>query len=113
MGEPYETAVLQVLEIVNFESTRMVPKTSLYVVVSHWFGSISQDLGEFFGLDQAVNRLNFVYGVTDGINLGISRSSFEKTYEASAKFRLIRQREGGSPWNLVMFNSLMINGFLD
>lgn len=113
MGEPYETAVFKALKIVNFESTKMVPKTRLYFVVSHRFGSISSGLGEFFGLDQAVTRLNFVYGVTDGINLGISRSSFEKTYEASAKFRLIRQREGGSPWNLVMFNSLMINGFLD
>src|SRR5690606_18352296 len=111
--QDYEAAVFKGLKIVNFETTKMVPKGRMYFVVSHRFGSIKSGIEEFFGLDQAVTRLNFVYGITDGFNLGISRSSFEKTYEGSMKLRLVRQREGGSPGNLVLMGSLFLNGQLD
>lgn len=109
----YEIAAFKGLKIVNFETTKMVPKSRLYFVVSHRFGSIKPGIEEFFGLDQAVTRLNFIYGITDGINLGISRSSFEKTYESSIKLRLVRQSENGSPFNIVSFNTILLNGALD
>lgn len=108
----YEIAAFKGLKIVNFESTKMVPKRRLYFVVSHRFGSIKSGIEEFFGLDQAVTRLNFIYGITDGMNLGISRSSFEKTYESSLKLRLVRQRENESPFNIVSFNTVLWNAAL-
>ena len=111
--DDYEIAAFKGLKIVNFETTKMVPQRRLYFVVSHRFGSIKPGIEEFFGLDQAVTRLNFIYGITDGINLGISRSSFEKTYESSLKFRLVRQSEKGSPFNIVSFNTLLLNGALE
>lgn len=109
----YEIAAFKGLKIVNFETTKMVPKSRLYFVVSHRFGSIKTGIEDFFGLDQAVTRLNFIYGITDGINLGISRSSFEKTYESSLKLRLVRQSENGSPFNIMSFNTVLLNGALD
>lgn len=112
-GGGYAMAVFKGLKIVNFETTKMVPKGRMYFVVSHRFGSIKSGIEEFFGLDQAVTRLNFVYGITDGFNLGLSRSSFEKTYEGSLKLRLARQQGGGSPANLVLMGSLFLNGHLD
>ncbi|MBC29483.1 MAG: hypothetical protein CMH48_01425 [Muricauda sp.] len=105
----YERAAFKGLKIVNFESTKMVSKRQLYFVVSHRFGSIKTGIDDFFGLDQAVTRLNFIYGISDGINIGVSRSSFQKIYEASLKLRLIRQKEGGSPFTVVLFNSILIN----
>lgn len=108
----YEIAAFKGLKIVNFESTKMVPKNKLYFVVSHRFGSIKTGIEDFFGLDQAVTRLNLIYGISDGINIGVSRSSFQKTYEASLKLRLVRQKKGGSPFNLVLFNSILLNGSL-
>lgn len=109
----YEIAAFKGLKIVNFETTKMVPKRRMYFVVSHRFGTIKSGIKEFFGLDQAVTRLNFVYGITDGVNLGLSRSSFEKTYESSLKFRLLRQSEKGSPFTIVSFNTILLNGALD
>ncbi|PRX57911.1 DUF5777 family beta-barrel protein [Flagellimonas meridianipacifica] len=109
----YESAAFKGLKIVNFESTKMVSKKELYFVVSHRFGSIKPGFEDFFGLDQAVTRLNFIYGVSDGINIGVSRSSFLKTYESSIKLRLIRQKKKGSPFTLVGFGTLLINGALD
>ncbi|WP_422859152.1 DUF5777 family beta-barrel protein [Flagellimonas sp. S174] len=109
----YESAAFKGLKIVNFESTKMVSKKELYFVVSHRFGSIKPGFEDFFGLDQAVTRLNFIYGISDAINIGISRSSFLKTYESSLKLRLIRQKKKGSPFTVVGFGTLLINGALD
>nr|WP_299000352.1 DUF5777 family beta-barrel protein [uncultured Allomuricauda sp.] len=109
----YESAAFKGLKIVNFESTKMVSKKELYFVVSHRFGSIKPGFEDFFGLDQAVTRLNFIYGISDAINIGVSRSSFLKTYESSLKLRLIRQKKKGSPFTFVGFGTLLINGALD
>lgn len=111
--ETYEIAAFKGLKIVNFESTKMVPQKQLYFVVSHRFGSIKTGIEDFFGLDQAVTRLNFVYGITDDINLGVSRSSFQRTYESSLKLRLLRQKNGGSPFTVVLFNTVLLNTALD
>lgn len=111
--ENYEIAAFKALKIVNFESTKMVPARQFYFIVAHRFGSIKSGFKDFFGLDNALTRLNFVYGITEGINLGISRSSFEKTYEGSLKLRLLRQKKGGFPLNIVSFNSVLINTALD
>lgn len=113
VSETYEIAAFKGLKIVNFESTKMVPQKQLYFVVSHRFGSIKTGIEDFFGLDQAVTRLNFIYGITDGINLGVSRSSFQRTYESSLKLRLLRQKRGGSPFTVVLFNTVLLNTALD
>ncbi|PWL38690.1 hypothetical protein DKG77_10605 [Flagellimonas aquimarina] len=113
VSENYEIAAFKGLKIVNFESTKMVPQKQLYFVVSHRFGSIKTGIEDFFGLDQAVTRLNFIYGITDGINLGVSRSSFQRTYESSLKLRLLRQKKGGIPFTVVLFNTVLLNTALD
>ncbi|GAB1858208.1 DUF5777 family beta-barrel protein [Flavobacteriaceae bacterium MHTCC 0001] len=112
-GNNYESAAFKGLKIINFESTKMVSQKELYFVVSHRFGSIETGIKDFFGLDQAVTRLNFVYGISNGINIGVSRSSFQKTYETSLKLRLARQQTQGMPFTVVLFNSLLINTVLD
>jgi hypothetical protein len=113
VGDQYATAAFKGLKIVNFESTKLVAKKELTFIVSHRFGSIENGFDSFFGLDDAVTRLNFVYGITDAINIGVSRSSFQKIYEASAKYRLVRQKENGFPFTIVAYNSILINTALE
>lgn len=108
-GKSYATAAFKGLKIVNFESTKLVAKKELTLVVAHRFGSVENGFDSFFGLDDAVTRLNFVYGISDAINIGVSRSSFQKIYEASAKYRLMRQQDNGFPFTIVVFNSILIN----
>ncbi len=105
----YATAAFKGLKIVNFESTKLVAKKELNFIVAHRFGNLKNGVDTFFGLDEAVTRLNFVYGLTDGINIGVSRSSFLKIYEASLKYRLARQVEGGFPLTIVGFNAILAN----
>lgn len=102
-------AVFKGLKIVNFESTKLISKKQFIFMVSHRFGSIENGFDSFFGLDDAVTRLNFVYGISDGFNISASRSSFQKVYEAAIKYRLIRQEENGFPFTIVGYNSLLIN----
>lgn len=109
----YNSAAFKGLKIVNFESTKMVSGKELYFVVSHRFGSVKTGFDDFFGLDQAVTRLNFIYGISDGINLGVSRSSFLKIYESSLKLRLLRQRKNGFPFTVVSSSNILINTALD
>ena len=109
----YKSAAFKGLKIVNFESTKMVTKKELYFVVSHRFGSVETGFEDFFGLDQAVTRLNLIYGVTDWMNVGFSRSSFQKIYESSLKIRLLRQKESGFPFTVVSSSNILINTALD
>lgn len=109
----FAEAAFKGLKIVNLESTKLASKRNLYFVVSHRFGSVKEGISEFFGLDRAVTRLHFIYGLSDGWNVGFSRSSFQKTYDLNTKYRLIRQRAGGSPVTVVGFNGILLNGNLD
>lgn len=109
----YESAAFKGLKIVNFESTKMADKKLMYLVVSHRFGSVKTGIKDFFGLDQAVTRLHFIYGINDGFNIGISRSSYQKTYEGSIKYRLLRQKREGFPFTIVGYNSVTINTVLN
>ncbi|GAA4966578.1 DUF5777 family beta-barrel protein [Algibacter aquimarinus] len=109
----FKTAAFKGLKIVNFESTKMVSKKELYFVVSHRFGSVETGFKDFFGLDQAVTRLNLIYGISDGINIGFSRSSFRKIYESSLKMRLLREKKGGFPFTVVSSSNILINTSLD
>lgn len=109
----YEIAAFKGLKLINLETTKMVSHRQFFFVVSHRFGSVKTGIEDFFGLDQAVTRLNFIYGISDGINIGISRSSFQKTYETSLKLRLARQASSGFPVTLVWFSSVQLNGLLD
>ena len=106
------SAAFKGLKIVNFESTKMVNKNEFYFIVSHRFGSIKNGLDDFFGLDFAFTRLHFLYGFTDGFNLAIARSSFNKTYDVSAKYRFVQQEEN-FPVTIVGYSQLAFNTFLN
>ncbi len=107
------SSVFKGIKIVNFESTKLVGEKQLQFIISHRFGDLSDGIDNFIGLDDATARIQFVYGVTDWLNVGVSRSGFNKTYDALVKYRLVRQKEGGSPVNIVGYNLFTINTDLD
>lgn len=107
------TSVFKGIKIVNFESTKLVGKNQLQFIISHRFGDLSDGIDNFIGLDDATARIQFVYGPTDWLNVGVSRSGFNKTYDAAVKYRLVRQTEGGSPVTVVGYNLFTINTDLD
>jgi len=85
----------------------------LFFIVAHRFESVKNGIDDLFGLDNASTRLQFVYGITDGLNVGFSRSKFNKTYDFTTKYRLARQEKGGFPVTVVGYHLLAINTALD
>jgi hypothetical protein len=102
-------AAFKGLKVVNFESTKLADKKDFYFVVAHRFGSVKNGFDDFFGLDNAVTQLKFIYGFTDWLNIGIARSSFQKKYGIHAKYRLMPQERDGFPVTIVGYNLITVN----
>jgi hypothetical protein len=103
------TSAFKSLKIINFESTKLVAKKELFLVIAHRFDYIKNGFDDFFGLDNANTQIKFAYGLSDRITLQLARSGFEKTYDLSAKYLLINQKTNGFPFTIVGFNSIAIN----
>ena len=103
------TSVFKALKVVNFESTKLVNKKDLYLIIAHRFGSVKNGIDDFFGLDQALTQIKFIYGVTDWLNLGAARSSNQKKYGLHAKYRLMYQETDGFPVTIVGYNLITAN----
>ena len=103
------TSTFKALKIVNLESTKLAAKNDFYFIISHRFGSLKGGAKEFFGFDQSTIRFSFLYGFTDWITVGGSRSSFQKTYDVSAKIKFIQQEAMGFPVTIVGFSAASVN----
>lgn len=108
-----ETAAFKSLKIINLESTKLAAKGEFYFIVAHRFGSIKNGFDTFFGLDDANTQIKFLYGFNEWLNVHVSRSGFQKSYELAAKYRLMPQQVNGFPVTIVGFNSVVINSELD
>lgn len=105
-------ATFKSLKIVNFESTKLASKKEFQFIVSHRFASIENGFDDFFGLDNAVTRLQVVYGINDFFNVGISRSSYQKVYDLLLKYKFVTQNDK-IPFTIAGYNVIALNTFLD
>lgn len=106
------TSAFKSLKIVNLESTKLASKGDFYFVVAHRFDYFNNGFEDFFGLDNANTQLKFLYGVNEWLTVHLARSGFQKTYDLAAKYRLVSQKENGTPFTIVGFNSIAINSEL-
>ncbi len=90
----YTYATFKANRIINLHSIENTAKGVFDFKISHRFGFINGGLSEFFGLDQASIRIGGDYGITDRLMAGFGRSSFEKTYDGFAKFKILKQSTG-------------------
>jgi opacity protein-like surface antigen len=90
----YTTAAFKTTRIINGHSIENVGKGVLDVKISHRFGKLNGGAYELFGLDNASMRMGFDYGLTPYLMVGIGRNTYEKTYDAFFKLKLLRQSTG-------------------
>jgi len=93
--------------IINGQSVETSSKGELKFIISHRFGSIKDGVNGFWGLDNATIRLGLDYGISNRFTVGIGRSSFNKTYDAFAKFRGLIQNDN-MPVSVTLFSSAAI-----
>ena len=107
-GEAFHYPAFKAMKIGNLQSTKVADKGDLYLYVSHRFGSLRDGINTFFGFDNANTKIQLVYGIWDGLQLGLSRESLRKTYAVSAKMRFLRQTNA-FPINVVAYGTLNVN----
>jgi hypothetical protein len=90
----YTTATFKANRVVNGHSVENTAKGVLDTKFSHRFGPVRQGLYDMFGLDGATIRIGADYGVTDRLMVGFGRNSYEKTIDAFAKYKILRQCSG-------------------
>lgn len=92
--------------LINGHSVETRKRGVLDVIISHRFGRLNTGAYELFGLDESNVRLGLDYGVSDRFNAGVARNSFEKTFDAFLKYKLLWQHDaGGPPISVVPFVS--------
>ena len=109
--------------IATFKNTRLISGHSvetngqrvLQFLIGHRFGRINSGWRDLYGIDNATIRLGFDYGLTDNINIGFGRSSFQKTYDGLIKWKFLRQNQEKKTFlspqhGLATFICLLMNG---
>lgn len=90
----YATATFKTTRLINGHSVENVGKGVLDVRISHRFGTVNKGAYEFFGLDNASMRLGFDYGISNRLMVGIGRSTYQKTFDAFFKYKILAQSTG-------------------
>ena len=77
--------------------------------VSHRFGSIQGGFDTFYSLDKANTKLEMIYGLSNRIQLGLSRESrLRQTFAGSVKARVLQSL----PVRLAIYSTANINSSL-
>ncbi len=89
--------------VVNTHSIEMLAPGTMDFRILHRFGPINQGFDQFFGLDQAIMRMSFDFGLTKDLTVGIGRSTFKKDVDVFLKYRIVQQSKGpnSTPFSLI------------
>lgn len=103
--------------LVNLHTNEQMKAKHLDFRIQHRFQPMQIDkenvygLYNMFGVDGAVMRLGFEYGVTDKLMMGFGRSNVGKTYDLMAKYKILQQTRGkkSMPISVNYFGNIGIN----
>lgn len=106
----YTLRTFQSTRIINGHTVEITPTGIMDFRISHRFGTVNGGLYELFGLDNASFRMSFDFGLTPNLMVGVGRSTYQKQYDAFAKYRLLRQSTGekNMPISAAITSSIMI-----
>jgi hypothetical protein len=90
----YAYATFKAPRVVYGHSVEQPSKGNLMFLIQHNFGAINSGFYDLFGLDRATMRLALEYGLNDRIMIAGGRSTWQKTYDAGIKVKLLRQSSG-------------------
>ncbi len=95
--------------VINNQSSNVLERGRLNVLILHRFGNVSDGAFNAFGLDYASMRMGFEYGISDKLTAALGRTSAGKNYDAHLKYRFTTQRSEGAgtfPVSIVAFSSI-------
>ena len=121
--QKFARATFNSTQIINMQSTEIVPKAALQFMVNHHFSYIwnkdagtKDNLAQFLGLNSGVAHtyLSFDYSPTNYMNLGLAMAGSSK-YEGWAKFKILRQQTGlkNVPVSISWYSMAHVNASTD
>ena len=90
----YAAATFKSSRLINGHTIETLGKAVLDVKISHRFGTLNNGAYQLFGLDNAFMRMGLDYGITNTLMVGIGRSTYQKTFDAFFKIKILRQSTG-------------------
>ena len=107
----YATATFKASRIINGHSIEQMKAKQLDFRISHRFGTLNNGAYGLWGLDQSVIHFSLEYGLKDWWMIGVGRGSYNKTYDAFSKFKILRQSSGAKvmPVSLSYMTSVEIS----
>jgi hypothetical protein len=107
-GGSYENT-FSTARIGTAQSVMTVPQGEFHVVIQHRFSEVSGGIYSLFGLDGALTRLGFDYGISNWLSAGFGRSLFEITYDLELKASILKQNKSNIPVSLSYYVSVLDN----
>lgn len=107
----FTSATFKSTHLVSGQSVETNAGGELNFLIQHRFGTLNSGWRDLFGLDNSTIRLSLEYGLTDDINIGLSRASYQKTYDAFAKWKFLKQKSGKEnfPFTATWVSSMYVN----
>ncbi|MCB0662925.1 MAG: hypothetical protein KDC24_09310, partial [Saprospiraceae bacterium] len=107
----YAIASFKTNRVINLHSLENTAKGVFDFKISHRFNTIDQGFYDLFGLDGATIRLGGDFGITETLQVGIGRSTINKTFDGYAKYKFLRQSTGkkNMPITAALFAGAAIN----
>lgn len=90
----FTTATFKTNRVINLHSVENTAGGVLDFKINHRFSPLDQGIYDIFGLDGASVRFSADYGITDLFQIGLGRSTWEKTYDGYLKYKVLRQSTG-------------------
>jgi len=107
----YTYATFKTTRIVSGQSIENPHSGVLLFIIGHRFGKLNSGSYNLWGLDQATIRLGLEYGLTERLAIAVGRSSYQKTYDSFAKYKLLRQSTGAveMPLSVSLMSGIYMN----
>lgn len=96
-------------QIINTPTVEAPAKRSLQFMIMHRFGKINEGAYALFGLDNADIRFALDYGISKNLAVGVGRSSLDKVFDGSIKWRLLQQKSSGWPFKVSLYTAIFHN----
>ncbi len=104
----FETGTFKSSRILNGHSVELLPKYGLDFRVAHRFAEMNTSDNNFLGFDEASTYFGLYYGITDRLNIGIARATYNQTNYGFVKYTLFKQSSGAGNMPVTM----TLNAFL-
>lgn len=110
LDEPVD-AMFKAPHVILMNSSKNLEKNTLHMMIKHVFDPVETGIQQLYGLDVQANiKLSLDYGVTDKLSVGISRSKFQKMYQARYKYTLFQQLKSGNfPVDILLAGNAGVN----